>query len=262
MKETSLWVRIPHKAPIFLDVKHMGILNNYEHKLFSQHGEDGITIKIIESLYTDPHNKYYVEFGVESGTECNTRVLREQYSWTGLMMDGSHEDANINLKRELVTKENAVQLFQKYNVPDHIHLLSVDIDYNDFYCVKEILKHYTCDILIFEYNGTHLPHEDKVVKYTRTGGWDGHSNYFGASLLVWKKLTAMYGYTLVCCDSSGTNCFFIRNNMLNLSEALYADANDLTLLYKSPTYGPGPNGGHSQDTLNRAYVSFEEAINI
>jgi hypothetical protein len=238
-------------------------LNNYERKVFSQHGEDGITLKIVESLYTEtPCNKYYVEFGVESGAECNTRVLREQYGWTGLMMDGRYEDANINLKREIVAKENVVQLFQKHAVPEHIHLLSVDIDYNDFYCVKEILKNYVCDILIFEYNGTHLPHEDKVVKYSSTSGWDGYSNYFGASLLAWKKLADMYGYTLVCCDSSGTNCYFVRTDVLKLTGVMYTNADDIALLYKTPTYGPGPNGGHVQDPQNRTYLSFEEAVAV
>ena len=51
----------------------------------------------------------------------------------------------------------------KYNVPEHINLLSVDIDFNDFYCLKEILKHYKVDIIICEYNSSHLPNEDKII---------------------------------------------------------------------------------------------------
>jgi hypothetical protein len=34
---------------------------------------------------------YYIEFGVEDGRECNSRLLREQHGWHGLMMDGGNE---------------------------------------------------------------------------------------------------------------------------------------------------------------------------
>lgn len=51
-------------------------LNEFEKKIFSQNGEDGITMKLVELIYGDDHqNNYYVEFGVESGMECNTRIL-------------------------------------------------------------------------------------------------------------------------------------------------------------------------------------------
>jgi len=42
----------------------------------------------------------------------------------------------------------------------------------------------------------------------------GWSNYFGASLLALKKLGDSKGYTLVCCDNSGTNAFFVRNDLI------------------------------------------------
>ena len=82
-------------------------LKVFEQKIFSQNGEDGITMKLVELIYgEDSNNKYYVEFGVESGNECNTRILREKYNWTGLLMDGSHENNTINLQKEFITKEN------------------------------------------------------------------------------------------------------------------------------------------------------------
>ena len=39
----------------------------YEKRIFSQNGEDGITMKLLELIYDgDNNDKYYVEFGVES----------------------------------------------------------------------------------------------------------------------------------------------------------------------------------------------------
>ena len=124
-------------------------LSYFERKQFSQNGEDGITEKLIELIYNgNNNNKFFVEFGVENGLECNTRILREKYKWKGLQMDGSYENSEINLRKEWISKENIIGLFKKYNVPKNINLLSVDIDFNDFYCLKEILSVYTCDIII------------------------------------------------------------------------------------------------------------------
>ena len=50
-------------------------LSLFEKKIYSQNGEDGITIKLIELIYNgDNKDKFYVEFGVENGNECNTRI--------------------------------------------------------------------------------------------------------------------------------------------------------------------------------------------
>src|SRR5205823_12492569 len=128
---------------------------------------------------------------------CNTRILRE-LKWDGLQMDGSHENHDMNLKREFVTKENIVELLRKYHVPNRINVLSVDIDFNDFYCLREILRNFVCDIIICEYNSTHLPNQDQIVIYDEFGCWD-QSNYFGASLLSLNKLAEKCGYTTIYC---------------------------------------------------------------
>ena len=237
-------------------------LSVFEQRIFSQNGEDGITIKLLELLYNgDNENKYYVEFGVESGRECNTRILWERYKWSGLQMDGDHENSTINLRQEFITKVNVVDLFRKYNVPDHINVLSVDIDFNDFYCLKEILKNYKCDILICEYNATHLPNEDKIVIYDKNGGWDG-SNYFSVSLLSLTKLGEKYGYSLVYCDKKGVNCFFIHNDIIKNKNLEFKGLGDITQIYRPGGYGRGPNGGHTADAKNRKYVTFDEAIDV
>ena len=231
-------------------------LNDYEEHIYSQNGEDGIVKKLIDFIYgDDKYNKYYVEFGVENGSECNTRILREEYTWTGLLMDGSNENNNINLKKEFLTKENIIDLFKKYNSPKNINLLCVDIDYNDFYLLKEILQEYECDIIIVEYNSTHLPNEDKIVYYNPTKMWDG-TNYFGASLLSFNKLLNKYNYTLVCCDNKGVNAFFVNNKFIDKIKTI--NIGNVNKLYKPPKYGNGPNGGHSEDKLNRKYLTFEE----
>jgi hypothetical protein len=148
-----------------------------EKKIFSQNGEDGITMKLMELIYNGNNdNKFYVEFGVGNGIKCNTRILREHYNWKGLQMDGGYDNDKFNLQKEFIIKENVVELFRKYNVPQNINILSVDIDFNDFYCLKEILANYQCDIIICEYNSTHLANEDKIIMYDKNRSWAATSN--------------------------------------------------------------------------------------
>jgi hypothetical protein len=75
-------------------------LQYYEDQIYSQNGEDGILLRILEILGLLPGSTvqdittgeggrrggYYVEFGVEDGTQCNTRILRERFNYTGLLM--------------------------------------------------------------------------------------------------------------------------------------------------------------------------------
>jgi hypothetical protein len=237
-------------------------LSLFENKIFSQNGEDGVTMKLVELIYRgNNYNKGYLEFGVENGMECNTRILREKYGWRGLQMDGSNENNSINLRKEFITKENVVELFKKYNVPQKINVLSVDIDFNDFYCLKEILANYQCDIIICEYNATHLPTEDKIVVYDKNGRWDG-SNYFGVSLLSLDKLGKKYNYSLIYCNKNGVNCFLVHNDIIKNNNLQFKNLGDIEKIYKPAGYSSGPNGGHPQDPYNRQYISFDEAINL
>lgn len=228
-----------------IDLKH------YEKKIFSQNGEDGVTEKIFSLIGTT--NRYYVEFGVEDGKECNTRFLRERFGWQGLLMDGGYADERINLKKEFITAENINQLFEKYNVPEEFDLLSIDIDFNDFYVWKALQKKYRPRVVIIEYNATHLPTEDKVCIYNSQARWD-KTNYSGASLLALYKLAKLKGYSLVYAEKIGVNLFFIRDDVVAQMSESFDGINQPLKIYKKPKYGRGPNGGHPKDKLKRRYV--------
>jgi FkbM family methyltransferase len=228
-------------------------LKNYENKIYSQNGEDGILLEIINRL--NLKNGYYVEFGTQNGDECNTRILREKYDWYGLLMDGTYENNNINLKNEFITRENITNLFEKYNVPKQFNLLSIDIDYNDFYVLHKILEKYTMDIIILEYNAYFLQNEDAIIKYNSNGMWDG-SNYFGASLLAFKKLLNKFKYSLIYTENKGVNAFFVADKYADK----FNNCNNINILYNSAKYSNGPRGSHPMDTKNRSYVQFDDII--
>lgn len=187
-------------------------LNDFEKKIYSQNGEDGIISFLLDCVGRDRF--FYVEFGVESGQECNTRYLREHTGFHGLMMDGGHENHGIGLYQEFVTAENINDLFKKYYVPHEFELLSIDIDGNDLWVWKAINSIYRPKIVIIEYNG-HLPPPLSVtVPYEPFRQWD-YSCFHGASLIALSHLAQEKGYTLVGCCQTGVNAFFVRNDLVH-----------------------------------------------
>ncbi|MEK7563930.1 MAG: hypothetical protein AAB544_06090, partial [Patescibacteria group bacterium] len=141
---------------------------------YSQNGEDGMIAAIFAMIGTT--NKYFVEFGVEDGIECNTRYLSKHKGWKGLLMDGSHENATLNLHKEFITAENIESLFAKHNVPKEFDLLSIDIDGNDYWVWKAV-THYSPRVVIIEYNAC-IPYEPPVmIPYAPAFQWDKTDYY-------------------------------------------------------------------------------------
>jgi hypothetical protein len=59
-----------------------------EFKVFSQFGDDGIIQYLISNIEM-PDN--FIEFGVETYHEANTRFLVVNNNWSGLVIDGSRK---------------------------------------------------------------------------------------------------------------------------------------------------------------------------
>src|SRR5438309_11510706 len=64
-------------------------LQDVEFTVSSQWGEDGIIDWLIERAEIPPALHSFVEFGVETYREANTRFLLQNRNWRGLIMDGS-----------------------------------------------------------------------------------------------------------------------------------------------------------------------------
>ena len=199
-------------------------LNEVEFKVFSQWGDDGIIQYLIDHI--DISNKAFIEFGVETYHESNTRFLLMNNNWSGLVLDGSEESIksilsqdiywkyDIIAKRAFITKENINNLLSEHNISGEIGLLSVDIDGNDYW-VLDAINVVQPVILIIEYNSVFgntrpitIPYEPN---FYRTSAH--YSNlYWGASLPALHYLATKKGYTLVGCNSNGNNAYFVRND--------------------------------------------------
>jgi hypothetical protein len=131
-------------------------LNDSEHQVYSQNGEDGIINAILGKIGS--RNNYYVEIGGGKPYD-NTRWLRQEFGYTGLLINSALENPKTNLKKEFVNQENVNKLFTKYDVPLFFDILSIDIDSNDWYVWKAIDEIYQPSIVCIEYNAKFLPGE-------------------------------------------------------------------------------------------------------
>jgi hypothetical protein len=226
-------------------------LFEWEKSRYSQNGEDGIIEKIFNTIGTSD-SPYYVEFGVEDGTECNTRYLREK-NWTGLMMDGGNYNKEINLQKEFIYQSNIIQLFKKYKVPKEFEFLSTDIDYNDFYVLMTILKSYRPKVICAEYNSYLGPLTDSVVVYDPEMMWD-KTTYFGASINAFNNLFAHFNYALVGGTSNGVNIFAIRNDVIG--PARFKNMGNPQKIHRFL------NGYHKDDYFKRGYVTSKAILHF
>ena len=211
---------------IYIQILNDNILNG---KVYSQNDEDGIINTIFNIIGTT--NKKYVEFGVEDGTECNTRFLRENKGWSGLLLDGGFENKKIGLYKEFITKENILDLFYKYKVKKDIDLLSIDIDGMDYHILKEILKIYKPRVFIVEYNCSY--DDEKIMDYDSKYMWNKYKLYEGTSLKSFNNLSKEKGYILVL--TNGVNAFFIRDDIYKKYKIFFPNASNYKkLMEKHP----------------------------
>ena len=198
----------------------------YEFKVYSQWGDDGIIQFLIN--YLDIPEKSFVEFGVETYIESNTRFLLINDNWRGLVMDGSHKNIslikndeiywkyNLSARAEFITAENIDQLLIESNFTGEIGLLHIDIDGNEYW-VWSSISVVNPIIVIVEYNSLFGPSNPWTISYRedflRTKAH--YSNlFYGTSLTSVCDLATEKGYSFIGCNKNGNNAYFVRNDKI------------------------------------------------
>ena len=241
-----------------------------ERRVYSQNGEDGVLEHLFSRIGTT--NKFYAEFGVEDCTECNSRYLRTK-GWSGLLMDGSNENASINLHKEVITVRNVASLLRKYSVPSELDLLSIDTDCFDWWLLLKLFRaEFRPRAVIVEVNShaSMAPPIAKVVRY-RPGkegycstasqrGGEGFTTWFGGSVSAFWELFRHFNYSMVYCESQGVNCMAVRDDVLGIEGGgrLSYSLSDVQL-YQPPMYGPSKNG-HPVDPHDRPFDDAREIL--
>lgn len=200
-------------------------LDEVEFQVFSQRGEDGIIQYIINKI--EIPNLVFIEFGVETYVESNTRFLLMNNNWSGLVIDGSKKNINfikndfiywkynITAVESFITKDNINSLISNYTKIEDIGLLSVDIDGNDYW-VWQAIDTIKPRIVICEYNSAFGANKKVTVPYKENfvRNKEHFSElYFGASLAAFCDLADQKGYDFIGTSSAGVNAYFVRKDL-------------------------------------------------
>ena len=203
------------------------VLSDYEFKVFSQWGEDGIIQHLTRNLVIA--NRTFIEFGVEDFFESNCRFLLMKDHWNGFVIDGSETNIErlrsayffwrhpLQAKASFITKENVRALLNESGFDKEVGILSVDVDGVDFHLL-ESLSEWRASVIIVEYNSLFGSTRRVTVPYDpafqrNKAHWS--NLYWGASLPAFAGLLNDRGYALVGVNCVGSNAFFVRRELLN-----------------------------------------------
>jgi len=203
-------------------------LNDYEFKIFSQFGDDGLIQYLIKNIKIE--NEIFIEFGVEDYYEANTRFLMMNNNWKGFVIDGSEENM-VSLRKQgwywkyslksravFVTRENINGLLAETGFKN-IGLLHIDIDGNDAHILTDLdLTELNPSIIIMEYNSVFGKERPISVLYDKgfVRTKKHYSNlYFGASLAALTYIADKKGYRLIGSNLAGNNAYYVRKDLLN-----------------------------------------------
>ena len=199
----------------------------YEASLFSQNGEDGIIRYIFSQIGFE--SRYFVEFGF-GAHQCNSLRLILYEHFKGLMIDGSEEQCRIfnltckvkdiydvHAANAFINRDNLEHLIRSNNIPAEIDFLSIDVDGNDYW-FWECLQYINPRVICIEYNSGIGSRYSWTIPYSKEfERFSAHPSGFfaGASIKALESLGEKKGYRLVGCDTTGTNAFFLRDDLGN-----------------------------------------------
>ena len=208
------------------DRKIISNLQEVEFRVSSQWGQDGIIDWLIERAEIPSAAQTFIEFGVETYRQSNTRFLLQNRNWRGLIMDGDpalvaavKTDGlawryDLTARPAFITRENINDLIASAGFSGEIGLLSIDIDGNDYW-VWEALHAVRPILCVCEYNAVlgdvHPVSTPYVHQFSRTKAHPSNL-YFGASLAALRSLAAKKGYRFVGSNSAGNDAFFVRDD--------------------------------------------------
>ena len=169
---------------------------------------------------------------MQSGAECNTRLLRERCGWRGVMLDGGHQQEDAGLYQHFITASNIASLLTQHGAnsrPD-LDLLAVDIDGNDYAVTRALLiAGWRPRVLMVEYAyGLPLGAPDMVMPYRANHRNDG-TCYGSASATSFQMLLREFRYSLV--SVMLPDLYFVRDDVLaTRADGPYMHTNDLRRL--------------------------------
>jgi hypothetical protein len=192
-------------------------LRRHESQTYSQNGEDGAVAEIFRRV--GARDRFFVEIGVEDGTQNNTRLLLEQ-GWRGVWVEADPaaaaaarsgfaafvEAGALVVAAEAVAADTVDRVLDAAGAPAAFDFLSLDIDRNTPHVWRALRR--TARVACVEYNGCLPASAALEAPYDPAATWDG-TNWFGGGLKAMERIGAAKGMSLVACDGLGVNALFV-----------------------------------------------------
>ncbi len=196
------------------------LLNKYSKKIYSQFGEDGILLEILNRIGKENLDNWCVEFGARDGiSDSNTYNLIKNHNYKAVLIEGDktyYDKLLKNFNDNSIIKINKYvdffgdnqldNILSKTNIKKNFDFLSIDIDGCDYYVFKS-LDIFRPKIICIEFNHF-IPNS---VEFVQEKNFDIKQGSSAKSLV---KLGIEKGYKLIA--SSFSNLFFIEKSYFNL----------------------------------------------
>ena len=179
-------------------------LSDFGFNVYSQFGEDGIIAKIFQIIKIR-HN-VCIDLGSWDGVHYSNVCNLYRNGWKAILIEGNKkkfDELERNIRwydciaiNEWVKNADIINRYTK------IDLLSVDIDGNDYFILKDLKSRPR--VLICEYNPTIPPFMNMIAK---------KNSNFGCSALALKTMAKSKGYTLIAMTES--NCIFVLDELVH-----------------------------------------------
>jgi len=210
------------KAQIAISMPKNPLLKGF--KVYSQTDEDGIIENILSQIKGEGT---FIEIGCGHGRVNNTHYLLLK-GYKGVWVDASEtnvdyiranidsaalEDSRLKLLMTKVGLENVddtVRSMCAWLGSQEPDLFSLDIDGNDYFILERAMRLCQPKVLCVEYNAKFPPPLRMSIVYDGAHSWV-NDDYHGATLQMFCDL--LKDYRLACCNLSGANAFFVRDDL-------------------------------------------------
>jgi tetratricopeptide (TPR) repeat protein len=200
-------------------------VNIAERKILSQNGEDGIILRLFSEIGFE--SRRFVEIGFHP-REANCLAIALLEGLSGSFIDGdSMVCAQARLRFQSILRPDLSVINQFLNTTNingviratkmdgAIEILSIDIDGNDYW-IWDAIECVTPRVVIIEMNVHAGPSLSITMPYRADFIWQKNA-ISGASLRALTKLGSKKGYSLIGCNATGVNAFFLRSNIKSTS---------------------------------------------
>jgi hypothetical protein len=198
-------------------------------KKYSQSNEESYIENILNNIGSP--TKFLVELGAWDGFHLsNTRYFIEN-GYSHILIDGDNR-GNKEVHEHFITKENVLELLEKYNCPTEFDLFCIDLDGNDIYILDEVLSKYTPSLIVAEFNPAFSKSDSVTIQYNPEHTWQGDT-FYGFSFTAGINMSKKFDYSCIM-QNDDLNMYFVKNEVL--AKSLNIEAKDLHLHLPAVTY--------------------------